>query len=210
MQLPSEISRTSSKSSTKPLRQPTSVSNLLDNTSDYIPSQESTKSLFIPHHLYKLRNLPSRRLSTDTSTLICSALSCNSTLRLARQHAQPLSSGTHSSDFDTQSYFTSGLKTASLLLSDAQTAFHSGYFFCEVLIPTPVPAHLGIPEYYTAEHSRPPTPTFADYPIRDDGTTKHNPALVPRFPVLKERFIANNNLLSNKRKKTLKDSKLLT
>ena len=80
---------------------------------------------------------------------------------------------------------------------DAQTAFFSGNLYSEVLIPPPVPPHIRIPEYYTAEHSRPPTPNFPEYPIRVDGPS-HNPC----FPVLTERFIANNDLLSNKRKET--------
>ena len=80
LQLPSELSTTPSKlyPPLKPLRKPTYLSILLDNTSEYTPS---------------------RRLSTDTSTLNLSALSSNSTLRLLRQHAQPLSSETNSSDF---------------------------------------------------------------------------------------------------------------
>ena len=155
----------------KPLRKSsTSLSNLLDNTSDYIPSEESTSSLFVSHHRYNLRNFPSRRLRTDTSTLNFSALSSNSALRLARQHAQPLFYDTHSLALVPQSYFLSGLETASLLSSDAQTAFLSGKFFAEVIIPTPVPAHITLPEHYTADHSRPPTPNFADYPNRVHGT----------------------------------------
>ena len=72
LKLPSEISTTSSKlyPPLKPLRKPfTSLSNLLDNTSEDTPSQETTSSLFLPQHRYHLRDLPSRRLSTDTSTL---------------------------------------------------------------------------------------------------------------------------------------------
>ena len=46
--------------------------------------------------------------------------------------------------------------------ADAQTAFLSGHLSSEVIIPTPVPAHIKLPEYYTAELSRPPTPNFAD------------------------------------------------
>ena len=61
LQLPSEKSTTSSKfyPPLKPLRKSsTSLSNLLeDNTSDYIPSKESTSSLFVPHHRYNLLNL---------------------------------------------------------------------------------------------------------------------------------------------------------
>ena len=92
LKLPSELSTTSSKlyPPLKPIRKPsTSLSNPLDNTSEYTPSQDTTGSLFVPHHRYNLRDLPSRRLSTDTSTLNLSALSSNSTLRLLRQHAQP-------------------------------------------------------------------------------------------------------------------------
>ena len=53
-----------------------------------------------------------------------------------------------------------------LLSSDAQTARLQGNLFSEVSIPTPVPAHVRLPEYYNADHSRRPTPNFADYPIR--------------------------------------------
>ena len=129
-------------------------------------------------------------------------LSSNSALRLERQHAQPLSSETHPSVLDPQSNFTSGLDTASLLSSDAQTAFRSESLFSEAIIPTPIPAHIRIPEFYTAEHSRPPTPIFADYPIRVDGTTIRDPKHDGCFPKLTERFITNNDLLSNKRKET--------
>ena len=93
-----------------------------------------------------------------------------------------------------QSYLTSGLDTASLFSSDAQTAYLSGHLFSEGIIPTPVPAHIQLPEYYTAELSRPPTPIFADYPIRVDGTTIYDPKHDPRFLILTERFITTNNL----------------
>ena len=109
LKLPSELSTTLSKlyPPPKPLRKPfTSLSNLLHNTSEYTPSQETSSSLFIPQHRYNLQDLPSRRLSTDTSTLHLSALSSNSTLRLVRQHAQPLSSETHSSELVPSPYFT--------------------------------------------------------------------------------------------------------
>ena len=121
LKLPSEISTTSSKiyPPLKPLRKPsTSLSNLLDNNSEYTPSQETTSSFFLPKHRYNLRDLPSRRLSTDTSLLNFSALSSNS--------AQPLSSETHSSELIPSPYFTSGFETTSLLSSNAQTALLSG------------------------------------------------------------------------------------
>ena len=121
-------------------------------------------------------------------------------MRLARQHAQPLSSDTDSSEFAPQSYFTTGLDTASLLCYDVQTAFLSGNFFSEVLIPISVPPHVRLPEYYTTEHSRPPTPNFADYLVRVDGITIYEPRNDPRFPILTERFITTNDSLSNKRK----------
>ena len=124
LKLPSEISTTSSKiyPPLKPLRKSsTSLSNLLDNTSEYTPSKKTTSSLFLPKHRYNLRDLPSRRLSTDTSTLIFYALSSNSALRIVRQHAQPLSSETHSSELVPAPYFISGSDTASLLSFNAQT-----------------------------------------------------------------------------------------
>ena len=113
-----------------------------------------------------------------------------------------MSSETHSSEFIPSLYFTSGFETASLLSSDARTAILSGNLFSEVIIPTPVPAHIRLPEYYTADHSRPPTPNFADYPLRVHGITIYDPQNDPRFPILAERFIANNDLLSQKRKET--------
>ena len=161
-----------------------------------------TSSLFLPQHRYNLRDLPLRRLSTDTSTLNLSALSRNSALRLVRQHAQSLSSETHSSELIPSPYFISGFEIASLLSSDAQTAFLSGNFFSEVIIHTPVPAQNRLPEYYTADHSRPPTPKFADHPLRVDGITIYVPQNNPRFPIFAERFIANNDLLSQQRKET--------
>ena len=193
LKLPSELSTTSSKlyplSTTtsklypplKSLRKPsTSLSNLLDNTSEYTPSPEISSSLFIPQHRYNHRDLPSRRLSTDTSTLHLSALSSNSSSRLLRQHAQPLSSETYSSELVPSPYFTSGFDTASLLSSDAQTAFLSGNLFSEVIIPTLVPAHLRPAEYYTVDHSRHPT-NFSDYPLRVDGITIYDPQNDPQI-----------------------------
>ena len=109
-----------------------------------------------------------------------------------------MSSETHSSELIPSPYFTFGFETASLLSSDAQTAFLSGNLLSEVLKPTPVPAHIRLPEYYTADHSRPPTPSFADYPLRVDGITTYDPQNDPRFTILAERFIANNDLLSQK------------
>ena len=113
-----------------------------------------------------------------------------------------MSSETHSSERIPSLYFTSGFETASLLSSDARTAFLSGNFFSEVIISTPVPAHIRLPEYYTADHSRPPTPNFADYPLRVDGITIYDPQNDPRVLILAERFIANNDLVSHKRKET--------
>ena len=113
-----------------------------------------------------------------------------------------MSSETHSSELIPSPYFTSGLETASLLSSDAQTAILSGNLFSGVLIPTSTPAHNRLPEYYTADHSRPPTPNFADYPLRVDGITIYDPQNDPRFPILAERFLANNDLASHKRNKT--------
>ena len=108
-----------------------------------------------------------------SSTLVFSALSSNSVFRLARQHTQPLSSDTHSSELVPQSYFTSGVDTASLLSSDAQTAYFSGNFFSEVLISILVPPHVRIPEYFTTDHSKPPTPNFEDNPKRKNSHSPH-------------------------------------
>ena len=55
LKLPSELSTASSKlyPALKPLRKPsTLLSSLLDNTSEYTPSQETTSSLFIAQHRY--------------------------------------------------------------------------------------------------------------------------------------------------------------
>ena len=116
-----------------------------------------------------------------------------------------MSSETNSSHFIASPYFTSGVDTASLLSSEAQTAFLSGNLFSEVIIPTPFPAQIRIPEYYTADQSRPPTPNFADNPLRVDGITIYDPQHNPRFPILAENFITNNDLLSHKRKRFQKN-----
>ena len=117
-----------------------------------------------------------------------------------RQHAQPHSSETHSSELVPQSYFTSGIDTASLISSDVQTACLSGNLFAEVSVPTPVQPTVRLPEFFTADNSRPPTPIFADYPLRVDGITIYEPRFDPRFTLLAERFIHNNDTFSQKRK----------
>ena len=177
---------------------------MLEPASEYQPQTDTSSSDIIPQNRYNLRPLPNRRLSaTDSSTPNFGALSSNSALQFLRQHAQPISSDTvHSSDFAPQSHLTSGLDTASLLPSDVQTAYLSGNLFSEVLVPTPVAPHVRIPEYFTYDQSRPPTPNFADYPIRVVGITIYDPQNDPRFPILAERFITTNNSLSKKRKET--------
>ena len=135
------------------------------------------------------------------STLNFSALSIYFALRLLRQHAQSLSSDTtHSSEHVPRSYFTSGVDTASLLSSDVQITYLSGNLFSEVLVPPSVAPHVRFPEYFTSDHSRPPTTNFAEYPIRVDGIKIYDPQNDPSFPILTEGFIATNNSLSNKRK----------
>ena len=158
------------------------------------------KTQIVPQHRYNLRPLPNRRLSTDTSTLNFSALCTSSASRLFRQHAQPQSSETHSSELVPHSYFTSGIDTASLISSDVQTAALSGNLFSEVLVPTPVQPTVHLPEYFTVDNSRPPTPNFADYPLRVDGISIYEPRFDPRFTLLAERFIHNNDTLSEKHK----------
>ena len=177
---------------------------MLDSASEYQPQTDTSSSDNVPQHRYNLGPLPNRRLSaTDSSTLNFSAISSNSALRLLRKHAQPLSSESpHSSEFVPQSYFTSGVDTASLISPDVQTAYLSGNLFPEVLIPTPVAPHVRIPGYFTSDHSRPPTPKFAGYYFRVDVTTIYDPQNDPRFPLLTERFLANNNSLSKKKKRT--------
>ena len=84
--------------------------------------------------------------------------------------------------------------------SDVQTAFLSGNLFSEVLVPTSVQPTVSLPENFTTDNSRPPTPNFADYPLRVDGITLYEPRFDPRFTLLAERFIQNNDALSEKRK----------
>ena len=150
---------------------------MLDSASEHQPQTDTSSTDIVPQHRYNLRPLPNRRLSaTDSSTLNFPALSSNSALRLLRQHAQPLSSDSrHSSELVPQSFFTSGVDTASLISSDVQTAYLSGNLFSEDLKPTPVAPHVRIPEEFTSDHSRTPTPKFADYPIRVEGTTIYDP-----------------------------------
>ena len=96
------------------------------------------------------------------------------------------------------------------VFSDAQIAFLSGNLFSEVLIHTPVPSHIRLPEFYTAEHSR-PAPNFADYPLRNDSTTIYDPKNDPIFQFLQNALL---QLTIHYRRKEniqkLKDSKLLT
>ena len=75
-----------------------------------------------------------------------------------RQHAQPLSSDTHSFELAPRSYVTSGIDTA----SDVRTAYLPGNFFSEVLLPTHVASTVRLPEYFTADNASNPTPNFAD------------------------------------------------
>ena len=57
---------------------------------------------------------------------------------------------------------------------------------------------------------RPPTPNFADYPIRVDGMTIYDPKHDPQFPILTERLLQLTiSYLTNVKKQNLKDSKLL-
>ena len=102
-----------------------------------------------------------------------------------------MSSETNSSEFIPSPYFTSGFETASLLSSDAQTRFFSGNLFSEVLIPIPAPAHIRLPEYYTADQSncRPPTPNFSDYPLRVDGITIYDPRTILDFLFLQNALL---------------------
>ena len=160
-------------------------------------------SILAPRHGYNVGHFPTRRHSTDSSTLHLSSLSNNSALSLIRQHAQPFSldsTTTNSLDVVPQ-YFTSGLDTASLLSSDVQTAYVSGYLFSEVLIPTPVPTHKRRPEYFTSQPSRPPTPNCADQSMGVDGTTIYESQSDPRFILLTQRFINNNGTLQLNEKK---------
>ena len=85
-------------------------------------------------------------------------------------------------------------------MSDVQTAFLSGHFFSEVLVPTPAQPRVRLPESFTADNYRPPTPIFADNHLRVDGITIYEPKFDPRFTLLTERFINNNDILSDKRK----------
>ena len=66
---------------------------------------------------------------------------------------------------------------------------------------------MRLPEFVTAEHSRPATPYLPDYPILVDSVTICDPKDGPRFHILIERFIAENDLLLKKRKE--KDLKRL-
>ena len=50
----------------------------------------------------------------------------------------------------------------------------------------------------TSQHSKPSFLYFADYPIRVDDTTIYEPQSYPRFTILTERLVINNNTLSTK------------
>ena len=150
---------------------------------------------YIPQHRYNICPLPNRRLNTDISTLNFSALSISSASRLLRQHAQPQ---TNSSELVPHSYFTSGIDTASLISSDVQTACSSDNLVSELLVLTALQPTVRRPENFSADNSRPPSPNFADYPLRVEGITINEPRVDPRFTLLAERFIHNNDTLSEK------------
>ena len=59
---------------------------------------------------------------------------------------------------------------------------------------------MRLPEYFTAVHSRPPSPTFADCSIRVDGRTIVDPKNDPHFPIFTERSITTTISLSKKRR----------
>ena len=84
--------------------------------------------------------------------------------------------------------------------SDVQTAYLSGNIFSEVLVLTPAQPTVRLPECFNVDNSRAPTFNFADYPLRVDGITIKEPRFDPRFTLLAERFIHNNDTLSEKRK----------
>ena len=69
-------------------------------------------------------------------------------------------------------------------------------FFSEVIAPAPVAPTVRLPEYFTTDKSRHPTPNFADSPLRVTDVTKYD----PRFPIPTERFTKNNDTISKKRK----------
>ena len=117
-----------------------------------------------------------------------------------RHHAQPLSSDTQSSEILPRSKLSSGIDTASLVSSDVQTAYLAGNHFSEVLLPTLVAPIVRRSEYFTADNSSPPTPNFADYPLRVHGIIIYEPQSASRFTSLTERFINNNDTISGKRK----------
>ena len=107
-----------------------------------------------------------------------------------------------------QSYLTSGLETASLLSSDAQTAFFSRNIFSEVLVPTTLPAHISLPEYYTADHSRPPTPNFAQFELTELQYTIQK--TIPVYQFLQNALLQITTFYIRKEKKhNLKDPKFL-
>ena len=161
-QLPSEVNSTTASKLYPP---PKPIRNHLIHYQTFLATlltiyrlQESTSSLFVPHHRYYPRNIPTRRLSTDISTIIL-FLIFQATLHYGLKNNLYLL-------MHILPNLTSGLVFASLLSSGVQTAYLSGNLFSKVLIPNPVPAHVQLPEDYTAEHSRPPTPFSAVYPIQ--------------------------------------------
>ena len=67
------------------------------------------------------------------------------------------------------------------------------------MVHTPKQPTVLLPEYFTADNSRSPTPNFADHPLCVDGITLYEPRFDPRFTLLAERFIHNIDTLSEKR-----------
>ena len=60
--------------------------------------------------------------------------------------------------------------------------------------------YILLSEYFTEDNSRLPIPDFADYPLGVYGITTYEPRFDPRFTLLAQRFLHNNDTLSEKRR----------
>ena len=82
------------------------------------------------------------------------------------------------------------------------STFIPGNLFSEGIKPTPVPAHIRRPEYYSADHSRPPTPNFAEYPIRVDELLYTIQKTMPVFQFLQNALLQITSSYLLKKKET--------
>ena len=193
----SSLSSLINKELQKPQKATTSRYNLRSSRNIEQEEQSTSSSSRQRYHLRSTRHN-----SKESSPI----LSLGSSLSfLERQQAQPRSSTSSEINLSlpsrqqSLSLLTSGFNTSSALSDDVTSITTSADNFSEIL--PPLRTSTAILEYNTQNHSRPPTPNLAEYPIIVNGQVIHHPRDDPRFLILAQDLITSNDNLSQHRKK---------